>query len=107
MGGEARGAAPRLHIAPDLADAVFAIDVDEIDREPHEEHVDGLAGDDPQPFAGREATAAKETLLSSLRRVGFCEARGQGGAAREIRDLQQNRRLYSAGSLQLRNKALP
>src|SRR6185312_6438500 len=81
--------------------------IDQIDCEPHEEHVNGLAGDDPQPLAGWEAAAAKETLLSGLRRVGFCKARCQDGAAREIRDLQQNRRLYGAGSLQLRNKALP
>ena len=53
MGGEAGGESPGPDVAANLSDDVFAVDVDEVDGELHEECVDGLARYDPEAPALR------------------------------------------------------
>lgn len=70
MGTERAGDASGADGLTDLDDAVFAIEIDEIDGELHGEGVDGFAGDDPEALAGAQAGAAEQA---------FAAARGGAG----------------------------
>jgi hypothetical protein len=48
VGRKAGGDSPWLEIANHAFDAVLAIEIDQVEREFHEEHVHGFAGHDPE-----------------------------------------------------------
>jgi hypothetical protein len=62
--------APRAQRLDDLADDQIAVQEDDIDGEPHEEHVDRVGRPDEQAFTLVEAAAAEQAAHSGGRRVG-------------------------------------
>jgi hypothetical protein len=48
-----------------LHHAAIAIEVNEVEGEPHEEGVNGFARDNPEALAGRKHGAAEESLVAS------------------------------------------
>lgn len=62
MRGQTSGEAPCADGVAHLADAVLAVEVDEIDGEAHEKGVHRFAGHDPEAFSGGEAVAAQQSF---------------------------------------------
>lgn len=55
-----REAEPGAQVAGDLEDLTLLVEVDGVDGEAHEAHVDAVAGRDEQPGCGRQGTAQHE-----------------------------------------------
>jgi hypothetical protein len=51
-------------VTPRLHDALFAIEIDEIDREPHPERVHRFTWHDPQPLSAGKVIPAKQSFAA-------------------------------------------
>ena len=60
--GKTPGNPPRRNTIPDFLYSMFPVEIDEIDRKPHEEGVDSFAGNDPQSLSFAEPLSAKKSL---------------------------------------------
>lgn len=65
VGGKAGRESPGADIYADFFYLFMAINIKEIERELHEECMDGFAGHDPQAAACREAGSAEESFITS------------------------------------------
>ena len=83
---QAEGKPPGTHCVPYLADALLLIQVDQIDRKPHEEGVDGFAGDDPESVAGVELLVTEESDVALGAGIGYGSGAGEDGIPREVAD---------------------
>src|SRR5213595_1358709 len=66
----AAGHSPRRERLDDLLDHKLAVEEHDIDREAHEEHVDGVGRLDQQARAGLDPVAAEEAAHPGRHRVG-------------------------------------
>jgi len=76
--------APRRHFAAQLPDSILAVQIDEVDRELHEEGVHGFTGEDPQTLTGREPRAPQQALTAPGAAVGDFQAGGKHRVASEV-----------------------
>ena len=75
---------PWCDIRNNLAHHVLLIDVNEVDRELHEESVDAFAGNDPETFSGAELFVFQEADRSLLTGLGFVNGIADHNAACHI-----------------------
>lgn len=64
VGGKAGRESPGADIDADLSDLFMLVNIKEVERELHEEGMDGFTGHDPQAAAGRKAGSAKKPLIT-------------------------------------------
>ena len=97
MGPHACGNAPRTYVGTSLHDSLLAIEIDKVDRELHAEGMHSLAGNDPEPFACRQAPA-EQPLAAVAADAGQLHAVGDLRAASDIDYLQVDIRRIVASS---------
>jgi hypothetical protein len=84
--GETGREPPGTHAAPDLFHSQFAVQVNEIDGELHEECVDRFAGPDPQAFSRAEFLAPQQTLPALRAFIRNLHGMGEHRLAGDVRD---------------------
>lgn len=80
-------------MAPHLLHYPVAVNVDEVDRKPHAEGMDGLARNNPQTSTISEAITSQQPLAPCRPMVGHFHTVPKRGTARAIDDLQSGHRL--------------
>jgi len=99
---KAAGEPPWANIGARLKDLILAVEIDEIDRKSHREGVNGLTGNDPEPFAVCQAFAPEQALAAAMAVTGELHTVSELGAAGDIMNLQAAFRRTGAPLLEAR-----
>ncbi len=89
MRGPASRHPPWAYAASHLPDTVVAVQIDQIDRESHEERMHRLAGNYPQSFARQKAFPPQQTLPARWPCMRGFEPRSQHRAACHVQNPQR------------------
>ena len=82
------GDSPGTHSASNFFHFVFAIEINQVNRETHEESVDRFAGNNPKTFARTEPISAEQSFGALRSTGGNFQLSGQHRPARGIRHLE-------------------